>query len=468
MATFDLNSILEKYGPTAGPDYGEHLNRRFYDLLRLTGFDRRFVRGEGAHLFDEAGEVYLDAIGGYASVALGREHPVILDALKQLLAAEVPPLIQWETSPLAVALAIELKRVLGREGDRVFFVNTGTEAVEGAIKFARAATNRTGLVCCSNGFHGLTLGSLSLTDGAWLRRGFGPFLPDVSTIPFGDLHALRAALAAGSVAAFIVEPIQGKGVILPPEGYLRDAADICRSYGTLFIADEIQTGLGRTGDMLASVHDGAQPDMVLVSKSLSAGIVPVGAIVARAGMIDQVFDSVDRSVAHSSTFREGPLAMTVALAALHIIESEGLVERSARVGADLKAKLESLAPEVPGIVEVRGRGLMLGVELDTAFLSRAIPGLGTLQKTLIAQAFIMRLLQEHRVLAQATSRRSAVIKLVPPLVIGDSDVIWIVDAFRETLQALGSGRMADLKGLVSMVKNAGDVVAREAIKTGSS
>ena len=464
MASFDIKSILHSVGPTAGSGYATHLNPRFYDLLKLTGFDRRFVRAEGPYLFDESGTRYLDAIGGYASVALGRNHPVITDAITQLLEVGVPSLVQWETSPLAVAAAIELKRMCGRSSDHVFFVNSGTEAVEGAIKFTRAATSRPGLVCCENAFHGLSLGSLSMTDGTWLRRGFGPFLPNVTRIPFNDLTALETALAGNDVAAFFVEPIQGKGVVVPDEGYLREAAAICTNAGTLLVADEIQTGLGRTGAMLHTARDGCAADLVLVSKALSAGIVPVGAILARPGVLDKVFDSVDRSVAHSSTFREAPLAMTIALAAMHVIEHEDLAARSERIGSLLKEGLEALAVELGTIAEVRGRGLMIGVELDLQALSRSIPGLGSMQATLIAQACVIRLLEDHHVLVQASSRVSPVIKLVPPLVIDETDVAWIIEAFRATLTSLASGRIADLKGLSLMVANATGVVVREAFR----
>jgi len=463
MSSFDLNSIVEKFGPNSGPEYAEHLNSRFYDLLRLTGFDRRFVRGHGAHLFDEQDTTYLDCIGGYACAAIGRNHPVLRDALEQVLSSDIPSLVQWETSPLAVALAVGLKDACDRPNDRVFFVNSGTEGVETAMKFARSATGRTGFACCVNGFHGLTLGSLSLTEGAWLRKGFGPFLPGVRMVPFGEIEPIRAALADQSIAGLVIEPVQGKGVIVPPSGWYEEIARICKETGTLLIADEVQTGLGRAGSMLAHATGGAVADIVVLSKALSGGMVPVGAVLANASIIDAVFNSVDRSVVHSSTFKENAIAMATGLASLQIIQDENLVERSAENGKALKEGLENLAREIPGIREVRGTGLMIGVELNVEELTRRIPGLGSFRSTLVSQACIMHLLDQHRLLAQSTSRHSAVIKLVPPLMIGEDDIAWIISAFRETISALSTGRIAEFKGVAKMVRNSKHVFAREAL-----
>ncbi len=463
MSSFDLNSILETFGPDSGPQYAEHLNSRFYDLLRLTGFDRRFVRGEGAHLYDEDDQKYLDCIGGYACAAVGRNHPVLRDAIEQVLASGIPSLVQWETSPLAVALAIKLKEVCNRPQDRVFFVNSGTEGVETAMKFARSATGRTGFACCINGFHGLTLGSLSLTEGPWLRKGFGPFLPGVRMVPFGEVESIRTALADRSIAALVIEPVQGKGVIIPPRGWYEEISKICEDTGTLLIADEVQTGLGRAGSMLAHATGSAVADIVVLSKALSGGTVPVGAVLAKSSIVDAVFNSVDRSVVHSSTFKEGAIAMATGLASLQIIQDEDLVGRSARNGKALKNGLAHLSSDMPGIREVRGSGLMIGVELDVEELTRSIPGLGGFRPTLVSQACIMHLLDRHRLLAQSTSRHSAVIKLVPPLSIDDDDIAWIINAFKETIGSLASGRIAEFKGVAKMVSNSKQVFLREAL-----
>lgn len=464
MSAFDLQAILDAYGGSPSAADAAHLNPRFLDLLRLTGFDRRFVGGEGAVLFDDRGDRYLDAIGGYACLSVGRNHSVVRDALEQTLRLAPPTLVQFEVPPLAVALADRLKRFLDRRDDRVFFVNSGTEAIEAAMKIARAATGRSGFAHWSNAFHGLTLGALSLNGAGWLRRGFGPLVPGCHEVPFGDLESLRTVLADRSVAAFFYEPIQGKGVIEHRPGLLQAVAEICRETGTLLVADEVQTGLGRTGAAVASDQDRVVPDLLCLSKALSAGLVPVGAVVGRAAVFDRVFDSIERSVVHSSTFRENPLAMTTGLAVLQVIDDEGLIDRAARIGRRIADGLRGLATREPGIREVRGRGLMLGVELDPAAMAFDLPWFATRTPTLVAQAVCLRMLETHRVLLQSTAKSSAVIKIVPPLVIEDADADAMVAAFGDTLADLRRGRGAALRSLLDMLGRAPGVVVRESLR----
>ena len=245
---------------------------------------------------------------------------------------------------------------------------------------------------------------------------------------------------------------------------LREVAEICRRTGTLLVADEVQTGLGRTGAPLASDQDGVQPDLVCVSKTLSGGMVPVGAVLGRAAVMDRVFDSVERSVVHSSTFRENPLAMTAGLAVLQILEDERLVTRSAEVGRRLLDGLRGLTTRDSGIAAVRGRGLMLGVELDPKVMAFYLPGFGSRTATLVAQAVSVRMLVEHQVLVQSTAKTSAVIKVVPPLVIEAGDVDRIIDAFAATVADLRRGRGAAIRSLLDMLGRAPDVVLRESIR----
>ena len=464
MPALDLPAILKAYGGSATSEDAARLNPRFLDLLRVTGFERRFVDGEGAHLVDDRGDRHLDAIGGFACLAVGRRHPVLQRALQSALELAPPALVQFELPPLAVALADRLTRFLDRPEDRVFFVNSGTESVEAAMKIARGATGRPGFAHWSNAFHGLTFGALSLNGAEWLRRGFEPLLPGCVEIPFGDLDHLRRTLASGSIAALVVEPIQGKGVIEHPPGRLAEVAEICRQHGTLLIADEVQTGLGRTGDVLASRHDGVEPDLICLSKVLSGGQVPVGAVVGRAEVFDRVFDSIERSVVHSSTFRENPLAMTAGLAVLEILESEDLVTRSATTGRSIIEGLREVAEREPGIREVRGRGLMIGVEIDPAAMSFDLPGFARKTPTIVAQAIALRMMMDHRVLVQSTSKTSAVIKVVPPLVIDQADADRLVSAFRETVADLRRARGAAIRGLIDMIARAPDVVWRESLR----
>ena len=274
--------------------------------------------------------------------AVGRNHPAIRAALKSVLDADLPNLVQMDVSTLAGVLAERLLALVPHL-DKVFFANSGAELVEAAMKFARAATGRSGIAYCSHAFHGLTYGALSLNGDEIFRRGFEPLIPDCVCVPFNDLAALDKVLSTRRIAAFVVEPIQGKGVILPDEDYLRGVQDLCRRYGTLFIADEIQTGIGRTGKFLAGEHWGIEPDMVLLAKALSGGHVPVGAVLMRKWIFDKVFDRMDRAVVHGSTFSKNDLAMAAGIATLEVIKAEGVTENAARMGERLVRELSAHA-----------------------------------------------------------------------------------------------------------------------------
>src|SRR3984893_9775431 len=262
------------------------LNPQMGRILRTLGFDKVWSGGEGAHLIDSDGERYLDLFGGYGVFAIGRNHPEAIAAIEEVMAAHTGNLPQLGVTLLSGVLAEQL---LGRAPDSVGAMvpaNSGTEAVEAAIKIARAATGRARVLYCEHAFHGLTLGSLSINGNAEFRDGFGPLLPGCDPVGFGDLDALERELKVGDVAAFVVEPIQGKGVNLPPNGYLLAAQRRCRDAGTLSVCDEVQTGVGRTGRFLALEHWGLQPDMVCLSKALSGGLVPVGAVLVSRAAFD--------------------------------------------------------------------------------------------------------------------------------------------------------------------------------------
>ena len=229
--------------------HSRHLNEQLVRVLKTIGYDVGFQKGQGQYLYDRDGAKYLDLLSGFGVFAIGRNHPALRHALKSVLDADLPNLVQLDVSTLAGVLAERLLEHVPYL-DKVFFANSGAETVEAAIKFARGATGRPGIVSCSHSFHGLSYGALSLMDDPNFRSGFEPLLPGCTQIPFNDLAALEQALSSRQVAAFIVEPIQGKGVNLPTDEFLPGAAALCRKYGTLFIADEIQTGIGRTGKFL--------------------------------------------------------------------------------------------------------------------------------------------------------------------------------------------------------------------------
>jgi ornithine--oxo-acid transaminase len=411
--------------------HARYLNEQMVRVLRTIGFDKGFRRGSGQYLFDRDGERYLDLLSGWGVFALGRNHPAVRDALKRVLDSEFPNLVQMDVSALAGVLAERLLRHMPYL-DKVFFANSGTESVEAALKFARAATGRPGIVHCSHAFHGLSYGSLSVNGDEVFRAGFGPLLPECVEIPFNDLAALERALSSRRVAAFIVEPIQGKGVVIPDDGYLRGALDLCRRHGTLLVADEIQTGLGRTGRFLAVEHWGIEPDIVLMAKSLSGGHVPIGALATRKSIFDKVFDRMDRAVVHGSTFAKNDLAMAAGLATLDVIETEGLLDNAARQGARLLRAFEAFAQSYELVKTARGKGLMIGIEFGSPRslkLKASWNVLETVSAGLFCQLIVIPLFKEHKILTQVAGHASHTIKLLPALTISDADCDWIERAF---------------------------------------
>jgi ornithine--oxo-acid transaminase len=433
-----IASMLDERNGQQFQLHEQFLNPQLVKVLRTIGFDRNYRKARGAYLFDDRGDRYLDLMSGWGALALGRNHPVVNAALHEVLDLDLPNLGQMDSSLLSGLLAEQLVATTpGRELDAVFFTNSGTEAVEGAIKFARRATGREGLVYCSHAFHGLSLGALSLNGERQFRDGFGPYLPGCREIPFNDLEALERALHGDGVAAFLVEPIQGKGVHMPSEGYLAEAGRLCRKYGTLFVVDEIQTGLGRTGAMWAVEHWGAEPDILCCAKTLSGGQVPVGAILCRKKIHRAVFSNMDRAVVHSSTFGQNNLAMAAGLATLRVLREERLVEHAARLGEVFLRGLSELKARYEFVKDVRGKGLMIGVEFgrpESLRLKAAWKLLAMANESLFSQMILMPLFKDHRILAQVAGHNSNVIKLLPPLVITEDDCASVVTALDQVLQ----------------------------------
>lgn len=424
-AAADIAGLISDRADEAMALNQRYLNRQLGRVLQTLGFDRRWVRGEGAYLIDNRGERYLDLYAGYGVFGLGRNHPDVKAQLHALIDADAPSLPQLGTSTLAGALAERLIRSAPDPLDAVVLTNSGTESVEAALKLARAATGRPRILFCERGFHGLSYGSLSVNGNSEFRERFGPFLPGCEAVPFGDLDALRRELAGGDVAAFIVEPIQGKGVYVAPDGYLSDAADLCHAAGALLILDEVQTGLGRTGRFLACEHWGVKPDMVTLSKALSGGFIPVGALLASRAVFDATFDSMERSVIHGSTFGGGDFAAGVALATLDVIEREGLVERARTMGELLYELTAPLVERYEIVRAVRGRGLMWGLELGPPrgrVARRAFEAIERRQPGLFAQRITVPLFHRHHILIQVAGHHMNVIKALPPLTIDEADL----------------------------------------------
>ncbi|HEU0081629.1 MAG TPA: aminobacteriohopanetriol synthase HpnO [Bradyrhizobium sp.] len=427
----DVSEMFKDREAQRSSMHARYLNEQLVRVLKTIGYDVGFQKGQGQYLIDRSGARYLDLLSGFGVFAIGRNHPVLRDALKSVLDSEFPNLVQLDVSTLAGVLA---ERLLGHVPylDKVFFANSGAECVEAAIKFARCATGRPGIVYCDHAFHGLSYGALSLTGDQNFRAGFGPLLPDCASIPFNDLEALEKALSARQVAAFVVEPIQGKGVNMPSDEFLPGAAALCRRYGTLLVADEIQTGIGRTGRFLACEHWNIEPDMVLLAKALSGGHVPVGAVLTRKHVFDKVFNQMDRAVVHGSTFAKNDLAMAAGIATLDVIKAERLVENAARRGAELRLALTRMVPGYELMKEVRGKGLMIGVEFGppkSLRLKASWNVLETANKGLFCQLITVPLFKDHKILTQVSGHGSHTIKLLPPLTITDEDCSWIERGF---------------------------------------
>jgi ornithine--oxo-acid transaminase len=433
----DLAALVKEY---AGKNYelhAEHINPANVRTLKTIGFDRCYIRAEGAYLWDVKGEKYLDLLSGYGVFGLGRNHPEVRRILKEFLDAEYPSLVKMEAPLLSGLLAAELKKRMPNELDMVFFTNSGAEGVETAIKYARCATGRPAIVYCKKSFHGLSTGALSVNGDDSFREGFAPFLPECRAIGFNDLAALETELKKGDVAAFIVEPIQGKGVNLPAPGYLREAQRLCRRHGALFIDDEVQTGMGRTGKFLAIEHEGAvDPDIVVLAKTLSGGFVPVGAVLCKKWIHEKVFCSMQRSVVHSSTFGQGSFAMAAGLATLDVIDREDLMANATRMGDLIGKGVSAMIPRFEFLKEVRWRGLMAGIELGppkSISLKLAWTTCHALDKSLFPQAAVIPLMDKHHILTQVAGHGVDVVKLLPPLIISEADVQWFLTAFEDVL-----------------------------------
>ena len=348
MSSEPIPSVRELIERRTGEELAlndRYLNPQMGRILRTLGFNRVWTGGEGAYLIDADGERYLDLFGGYGVFAIGRNHPAAIAAIEEVMAARTGNLPQLGVTLLSGVLAEQLlARVGGRASKNLGAMvpaNTGTEAVEAAIKIARAATGRGRILYAEHAFHGLTLGSLSLNGDPIFRDGFGPLLPGCDPVPWGDLDALELALAHGDrdgngngdVAAFVVEPVQGHGVNLPPDGYLPGAQRLCREAGALFVCDEVQTGLGRTGRFLAGEHWDLEPDLICLSKALSGGLVPIGAVLVSRGAFDRVFDGMERAVRHGSTSAATTSPRPRRSRTLRVLDEEDLIARAERMGA---------------------------------------------------------------------------------------------------------------------------------------
>ena len=430
--SFSLTQLIESRQADQFDLHTKYISPHMARVLQIIGFDKIYTRGEGAYLWDADGVRYLDLLAGFSVFNLGRGHPVIKQAMQEALMLERPNLVKMDCPLLAGLLAEELVKRMPPGLEAIFFANSGADAVDTALKFARYATKRPRIVFLDHAFHGLTLGTLSINGGEAFRKGFEPLIPGTTMVAMNDLETLEKELRKGDVAAFIVEPIQGKGVYIPEDNYLPEAQRLCRKYGAQFICDEVQVGLGRAGKFLCCEHWNLEPDMVTIAKSLGGGYVPVSAVIMRREINDKVFGHLRRAQVHSTTFGQNEMAMAAGLATLYVMDEEKIVERSAAVGAKLLAGLAALKDKHEMIADVRGKGLIIGIEFRpprNLALKVAWTAIEAAEKGLFSQLVVMSLMRDHRMLTQVGGPGVNIIKLLPPLIIGDEEVESIIKAF---------------------------------------
>jgi ornithine--oxo-acid transaminase len=439
---FDVSELLRARHGENFALHEKHLNYQLGRVLKTIGFDRFYVRGEGSYLYDADGDRYLDLLSGFGVYALGRSHPALKAALHQAIDLDLPNMVQMDCSLLSGILA---ERLIGRcseEINRVFFCNSGAEAIESAIKFSRVATKRPRILFAEHAFHGLSTGALALNGGAEFREGFGQLLPGCDSVPFGDPETLRMELKKQDVAAFVVEPIQGKGVYMAPPEYWREVQELCRSHGTLLVLDEVQTGLGRTGKFFFFEHWDLKPDIITVSKALSGGFIPVGAVLTTDRVFSSVYSSLEKALKHSTTFGRNALAMVAGLATLATFEEEDIIQRAHQSGLAFETALAPLIERYEMFHEVRGKGLMIGLQFGpphSKALRLRYNTLEHLRPAIFSQMMVVPLFHRHRILTQVAADNVNIIKLLPPLICGQEEIDYFVGALDDVLKDAHSG-----------------------------
>ena len=441
-----IRELLEQRAGEEYELYARAINPQFVRVLKTIGFDRMWARTEGQYLYDSDGNRYLDMLGGFGMFNVGRNNPRVRDALIETLELQSPGSVQLGVSLLPGLLAEALLQRAPQRLARVLFTNSGTESNEAALKLGRSATGRSRVLSTDGGFHGLTLGSLSASGDEHFTQRFGPLLPGFERVPFGDTEALEEELRREDVAIFLVEPVLGHGVHLPPPEYLPQAQELCRRYGTLFAVDEVQTGFGRTGRLFAFEHWNLEPDLLTVAKSLSGGYVPIGALLMSQQVYDSVFDSPEHSVSHGSTFAPNDLAMAAGLATLRELDDQDLVARTQQLGTYLLGRTQPFVDEFETVRDVRGLGLMWAMEFgEPEGGSLAWRVMERMQSGLFAQLVVVPLFREHRILSQVAGYAMPTLKALPPLVVTKEDIDDFVTALEDVIsKAARPSRVAGL------------------------
>lgn len=428
--------------------YGRYINPVLTAMGEQSGLVKTFVKGEGVWLEDVEGNRYLDFVGGFGSLNLGHNHPAIVAALQNVLQNQAPGFAQSSVNPYASVLAERLVSLAPASLEMAFFCNSGTEAVEAGMKLARRVTGRDGFVHCDGSYHGKSFGALALAGNSDYKKPFGSMLPGAEAVPYGDLEGLERALISRKHAAFVVEPLQGEGGMnVPPQDYLHEAQELCRQTGTLFMVDEVQTGLGRTGRLFASEHFNLEPDILLLAKSLGGGLVPIGAMLMRRSHWAKAYGNLQSFALHTSTFGGGSLACAAGIATLDLLTSEDVCSQARESGRQLKEGLNAMCGQYRCLKEVRGEGLLLGLEFQpmadhvkahwkiadrTGLGSMIVPDFDKMVDGILVMHAMQTLLLVHNVYTQVARSNPRVLRIQPPLLINQAEVELFLKAINET------------------------------------
>jgi ornithine--oxo-acid transaminase len=444
---------------TQQPLYEKYVNPQWVRLLDVLGMNVRYTSCLGSELFTEDGRSILDFNSGYCVHNVGHNHPGVVRAIKAELDRNGPAMLQGHVPELAGELAERLCTNAGGRLSKVFFCSSGSEGVEAVIKFARAHTRRAGILYAGGGFHGLTCGALSLMDNPFWTAEFGPLLPETHAVPFGDLGQLEKHLSSKKFAAYVVEPIQAEaGVLIPPSGYLEEAQSLCRRYATLFVLDEVQTGMYRTGPFLAAHHFNVEPDMAILAKAMSGGLVPSGAVLMSDAVYDSVYSSFKRSIIHTSTYSENSLSMRAGLATLDVLADGNLGERGEQLGQYLRDKLTSRLLRYDMIKQIRGLGMMSGIEFRPPKKIRLrilFEAFSRIHPAMFGQVLVMRLFRDKAIYSQICGNNFMVLKVAPALVINESQLDQFVDAMESVVDLMhaSTGFWTEALGMARRVIN---------------
>jgi ornithine--oxo-acid transaminase len=445
-----MNSTLSKIpAPQVGklaPDrqdsYALHVNPEWVKLVNLLQMNLRYTRCTGAELETVEGRTILDFLSGYCVHNTGHNHPYIVQQLIRELQSDGPGMLQSNIVENAGELAEALCTRAGGKVSKAFFCSSGSEGVEAVIKFSRAFTGRTDIVYATGAFHGLTCGALSLMGDEFWREGFGPMLSGTKEVPFGDLAAIEAALATRKVAAVVLEPIQAEaGIVVPPADYLKGVEKLCQLYGTLFVLDEVQTGMGRTGKFLAAHHYDVKPDMIVMAKALSGGLIPCAAVLMTDEIYKSVYHSLRRAFIHTSTFSENALAMRAALATLDVLDREHLAERAQSIGAELRERLRHALAPFEMVKEIRGEGLLCGIAFQAPralAMRMSFEAFKAIHAGLFGQMVVMRMFNDKNILTQICGNNFMVLKVAPPLIISEQQLDYFVESVRDVVAIMHS------------------------------